>query len=141
LAAPEIPQLLLPGHERRFLQDHVLVPQMQRVDRLAEDLDDFVAAYSRDQGFRGAAALYRSLIAEGDQIRSLAATPLAMPVLAVSGSAGEFVPMSLRNVAPQLEAVTLDGVGHYVALEAPDRLAEVLLPFFAAADRRMAGLA
>jgi pimeloyl-ACP methyl ester carboxylesterase len=30
--------------------------------------------------------------------------------------------------------VTLDGVGHYAALEAPEALAEALLPFHAEAD-------
>jgi hypothetical protein len=32
-------------------------------------------------------------------------------------------------------AVTLDGVGHYVAMEAPDRLADVLLSGYARIEK------
>lgn len=137
LAAPGVPELLLPGREREFLEAHVLAPQM--VAPLAPGvLDELTRAYARPGGFRAIGALYRSLTAEGPTIRALAAAPLTMPVLTVSGSAGEFVPSSIRPVAPDLEHVTLPGVGHYVALEAPAALAEVLLPFFAAQHQRTA---
>jgi hypothetical protein len=32
-------------------------------------------------------------------------------------------------------AVSLDGIGHYAAMEAPDRLADALLSFYAKFDR------
>jgi pimeloyl-ACP methyl ester carboxylesterase len=129
LAAPGVPELLLPGRERGFLGDHVLAPQMVA----APDegiLDELARAYART-GFGAAAALYRSLLADGPAIQALATTPLTLPVLTVSGSAGDFVPTSVRNVAPGLEHVSLPGVGHYVALEAPGALAAALLPFLA----------
>ena len=131
LAAPGVPELLLPGRERTFLGEHVLAPQMV-ADLDADVLDELARTYARPGGFRAAAALYRSLLAEGPAIQALAATPLALPVLTVSGSGGEFVPGSVRHVAPDLEHVALPGVGHYVALEAPGALAEALLPFWAA---------
>lgn len=130
LAAPGVPELLLPGRERAFLGEHVLAPQT------AGGLDDgvvdeLVRAYGGPEGFRAAGALYRSLLGEGPAIRALAATPLRQPVLTVSGSGGEFVPASVRNVAPDLAHATIPGVGHYVALEAPGALADVLVSFFA----------
>ena len=139
MAAPAVPELLLTGRERAFLGDHVLFPQIRVPGTLSErNLDEFTRAYSRSGGFRGAAGLYRSLLGEGQDIQALAASKLTVPVLAVSGSAGEFVPMSLRNVASRLEHVNFPDVGHYVALEAPGRLAEILLPFFASAERLLA---
>lgn len=57
-----------------------------------------------------------------------------MPVLAVSGSAGEFVAMSLRHVAPDLMHVRIPDVGHYLALEAPDAVAEELRAFYRTVD-------
>lgn len=38
---------------------------------------------------------------------------------------------SVRGVAPHLEPANVAGVGHYVALEAPELLAAALRPFFA----------
>ena len=35
----------------------------------------------------------------------------------------------MREVATDVTAVSLDGIGHYVAKEAPDRLAAALLAF------------
>lgn len=140
VAAPGIPELLLTGRERAFLGEyafpaHFADPAAFRPD----DLDEFTRTYSREGGFRGAAGLYRSLIAEGPEIQALAHPGLAMPVLTVSGTAGDFTPTSLRNVAPHLDHVTLPGVGHYVALEAPGRLAEVLLPFHSSVERARSG--
>ena len=46
-----------------------------------------------------------------------------------------FVPTSLSQVATGVSAVTLDGIGHYVTMEAPDRLAEALLTFYRKIDQ------
>jgi pimeloyl-ACP methyl ester carboxylesterase len=53
-----------------------------------------------------------------------------MPVLAVGGGSGDFTPATIRQVATDVTAVSLDGIGHYVAMEAPDRLAEALIAFY-----------
>lgn len=137
VAAPGVPEFLLSGRERTFLEQFVFAPQTLVPGAPAsDDLDEFTSSYSRPGGFRGAAGLYRSLLREGQEIQELATSALTMPVLTVSGSAGDVVPASLRHVAPNLEHVTLPGVGHYVALEAPERLAEVLIAFCASADGR-----
>jgi pimeloyl-ACP methyl ester carboxylesterase len=135
LAAPGIPELLLTGRERSFLGEYAFPAMLGTPEALSDDdLEEFTRSYSRAGGFRGASGLYRSLIDEGPDIQALATSPLPMPVLTVSGSAGEFTPTSLRNVAPHLEHVALRDIGHYVALEAPERLADTLLPFFSAAE-------
>ena len=69
----------------------------------------------------GAAGPYRSALAEGDEIRVLAGRKLDMRVLAVGGGSGDFRPGTMRQVATDITAVSLDGIGHYVAMEAPER--------------------
>jgi pimeloyl-ACP methyl ester carboxylesterase len=114
LAAPGIPELLLAGRERAFLAGFGLGDEPAR-------------AYA-ESGFAGAAGLYRSLLAEGEEIRAL--PPLRMPVLAVGAGSGDFTATTLEAVADDVTRVQLDGVGHYVALEAPERLAQALLEFW-----------
>jgi pimeloyl-ACP methyl ester carboxylesterase len=83
----------------------------------------------------GAAGLYRSLLSEGGELRELAARKLDLPVLAVAGRSREFTPATLRQVATDVTEVRIDGIGHYVAMEAPDRLAIALRSFYANIDR------
>lgn len=136
LAAPGIPELLLAGRERAFLEEYA-IPSLNATPGAfsGADFDELARGYAREGGFRGAAGLYRSLLAEGEEIRALAARgPLRMPVLAVGGGSGAFTAATLRQVADDVTAATLEGVGHYVAMEAPERLAAELLAFFGDAD-------
>lgn len=134
LAAPGIPELLLSGRERQFLQ--WAFSEMTAVaGAITEtDYDEFVRAYSRPGGWQGAAGLYRSMLGEGDELKALAvSSPLTMPALAVGAGGGSFTADALQQVAAgAVTSVQLDGVGHYVALEAPERLADVMLGFLSA---------
>lgn len=130
LAAPGIPAMLLRGRERAFLGEY-LFPSLGGPIAGA-DLDVFVAAYAGPNGFDGAAGLYRSALTEGDELRALAAARrLGMPVLAVGGLTGPFTEQAMRAVADDVTAVTIDGGGHYLALQAPDRVAAALRAFLA----------
>lgn len=137
LAAPGIPELLFAGRERALLGDWAF-PAMTAVPGAVTDDDvaEFARTYARPGGWRGAAGLYRAMLAEGQELRDLAATqPLQQPVLAVGGFGGSFTADTMRQVtAGEVTSVQFDGVGHYVAMEAPDRLAAVLLDFLAGVD-------
>jgi pimeloyl-ACP methyl ester carboxylesterase len=136
LAAPGIPELFLTGRERELVG--WAFSAMTAVDDpvTEADVDELVRTYSRPGGWTGAAAHYRSMFADGDEIRSLAATsPLTVPVLAVGAAGGPFTAGTLRQVtAGEIRDVRLDGVGHYVALEAPAALATTLLNFLDTVD-------
>ncbi|MET1008228.1 MAG: alpha/beta hydrolase, partial [Propionibacteriaceae bacterium] len=101
------------------------------------DIDEFVRTYARPDGWRGAIGLYQSMLSEGESIRALAEhAPLTMPVLAVGAGGGPFTVNTLNQVASgTVESVQLDGVGHYVALEAPGSLAGVILDFVTKRDQ------
>ncbi|QFZ18447.1 alpha/beta fold hydrolase [Saccharothrix syringae] len=136
LAAPGIPEMLLTGRERAFLADYAIPSLAASPEAFTDtDIDELVRSYARPDAFAGAAGLYRSLLAEGDELRELAVRKLGMPVLAVAGSSGDFTPATLRQVATTVTAVRIEGIGHYVAMEAPDRLAAALRSFYADIDR------
>jgi pimeloyl-ACP methyl ester carboxylesterase len=135
LAAPGIPAMLLAGRERAFLTDYA-IPSLTAVPGAftEADVDELVRTLERPDAFAGAAGLYRSLLAEGGELRELAAGKLAVPVLAVGGSSADFTPATLRQVATTVTAVRIEGIGHHVAVEAPDRLAAALRAFYAEVD-------
>jgi pimeloyl-ACP methyl ester carboxylesterase len=137
LAAPGIPELLFAGREREVLADWAF-PSMTAVpDAITgTELDELTRTYARPGGWRGAAGLYRSMLAEGDEIRELATTsPLTVPVLAVGAGGGPFTAQTMRQVtAGTVRTVQLDGVGHYAALEAPQALSSAILDFLADVD-------
>ncbi len=137
LAAPGIAELLLSGREREVLARWAF-PSMTLVEGAVTDadLDEFAGGFARPGGWNGAAGLYRSLLADGEELRALAAQrPLRMPTLAIGAGGGPFTAMTLEQVAEgPVRQVVLDGVGHYAALEAPERVAEELLAFWADVD-------
>jgi pimeloyl-ACP methyl ester carboxylesterase len=137
LAAPGIPELLLAGRERELLAGWAFPTMTVVPDAVTEsDVDELVRTYARPGGWRGAAGLYRSMLAEGDDLRRLLeATPVAAPVLAVGGGGGPFTVATMRQVAGgRVDSVQLDGVGHFVAMEAPGELASAILAFVADVD-------
>src|ERR1700690_3997827 len=137
LAAPGIPEMLLAGREREFLGQFAF-PAMSATPGAINDtdIDEFVRTYSRPGGWRGAAGLYQSMLQEGDEFATLiAGHKLTIPVLAVGAGAGPFPAGTLSQAAPgDVSSVSLDGVGHYAAMEAPGELAKALLGFTARVD-------
>lgn len=137
LAAPGVPEALLAGHEREFLEQLVFTPLCATPGAVTgDDIDEFVRTYSRPGGWRGAAGLYQSMLWEGADIKSLAQSRgLTAPVLAVGAGGGAFTAGTWSQAASaEISSVALDGVGHYVAMEAPGELAKALLEFTASVD-------
>lgn len=92
--------------------------------------------YSRPNGWRGAIGLYTSMLREGTEVKTLAERePLTVPVLAVGAGGGPFTLKTMAQVAStEVRSALFEGVGHYVAMEAPDALAKVILEFSASID-------
>jgi pimeloyl-ACP methyl ester carboxylesterase len=137
LAAPGIPEMLLAGRERERLGQFAF-PAMSATPGVVSDTDieEFVRTYSRPDGWRGAIGLYQSMLREGDELATLVAgQPLRIPVLAIGAGGGGFTFESMTQVSSEpVRSVTLDGVGHYAALEAPGQVAHALLDFFSTVD-------
>jgi pimeloyl-ACP methyl ester carboxylesterase len=130
LAAPGVAGLLFESKARAFIGEY-LYP-MYGMALGAEDVSELGRTYGRPGGFMGAAGLYRSMLTEGDELRALATAPLTVPVVAVGSRGGDFTHSSFSSVTSRLvPAMHLDGVGHYVAQEAPQALADILFRVFA----------
>jgi pimeloyl-ACP methyl ester carboxylesterase len=133
LAAPEIPEMLLAGREREFLGQFAFPAMSATPGAITDtDIDEFVRTYSRPDAWRGAIGLYQSMLQEGDEIAALVTDhKLNIPVLAIGAGGGEMTFATMSQVSSDpVRSVTLQGVGHYAALEAPDQVADALLDFF-----------
>lgn len=138
LAAPGIPELLLKGRVRAFLTDYAH-PLMNATSGAISpaDVDEFVRGYEREGGLVGTNSYYGSLLGEGEGIRELVERrKLSLPVLAVNGGSGPFTSGTMQQVAEHVTTATVDGVGHFVAMEAPERLAAAMLEFYRELDER-----
>ena len=137
LAAPGIPEMLLAGREREFLGKYAFPSMSATPGAITEsDVDEFVRTYSRPNAWRGAAGLYQSMLKEGEELHALAQEPgLKVPVLAVGAGGGPFTQDTMSRAARgQVRSVQLEGVGHYAAMEAPDKLSKTLIEFFQSVD-------
>ena len=137
LAAPGIPEMLLAGREREFLGQYAFPAMSATPGAITNsDINEFVRTYSRPEGWRGAIGLYKSMLQEGQEIKILAGTlSLTVPVLAVGAGGGPFTLGTMSQAAAtKVRSVLLDGVGHYVAMEAPDELAKAILDFIGSVD-------
>jgi pimeloyl-ACP methyl ester carboxylesterase len=132
LAAPGIAEMLLTGREREYIGG-IAFPAMTVVEGSITDADinEFVRAYSRTHGFRGAIGLFGSMLLEGAELQALASTsPVTVPVMTVGAGGGDFTRTTMSPaLAGPVQSVRLDGVGHYPALECPDRLSSAVLEF------------
>ncbi|MDV7172886.1 alpha/beta hydrolase [Gordonia amicalis] len=139
LAAPGIADVLFGGREREVLEQWAF-PTMTTVPGAVDETDiaEFVRVFARDGGWRGAAGLYRSMLAEGEEFRDRASVPLTMPMLAVGTSGGAFTAQTLAQISGgPLSTIEFEAVGRHVALEAPDRLAAAIVDFLDGVDRSL----
>lgn len=130
---PELPEILLDGHEREFLEWYFrhksVIPGaiepgvVEEYTRLLRD------PARRHAGFE----YYREAFGDRGRERSRerGRLPLRVPVLTVGARSGvgDLLETTLRPLAEHLEAVILD-CGHYVPEERPLELAEALLRFW-----------
>ena len=132
LGAPGMASMLMPGHERDLLEGWAYPLMSATEDALTpSDIDEFVRAYSRADGWRGTEGIYHALFSDNGATRDLAETnPLTMPVLTVDGINHPFTAQSFAPVATgPFTSVHIEGCGHLVAQEAPVALASAILDF------------
>ena len=137
IATPGVGDFVFTGRVHTYLND-LWFPFMTRVPGAvtAADVAELSRAYSRPQAWNGPQGLYRSALHEGAELRDLAtAGALQVPVLAVDGMGTSSTATGMRAVSDRVTSAVLDDVGHHVALEAPERLAQVMLDFFAEVER------
>jgi len=127
--APDAPERLLPGNERAFLTwfyDHYTSKRAAITDEVVEE---HLRTFSGPEGIAGAFGVYRAIFDTVAQTEAL--KRLDVPVLAVGGekSLGTKVGEMLRPLCDNLLVEEIAGAGHFVPLEQPEALAELVREF------------
>ncbi len=130
-AQPDLPEALVGGRERVFLEWLFRARSGTRAGIEPDAVDEYVRLYSRPDAWRHGLMYYRAIFDTGAQNRETAAAKLAQPVLGVGGGAwlGELMKRAIEPVCADLRFEVIPGCGHFVPEEAPERLAELLLAF------------
>ena len=140
----------LPGDVNEALvsgREHVFFGAEFDASAGTRKLPDEVVSYYVDRlrdpnALRGSFGFYRAVGVTREQNEVRKAQPLSIPVLAIGGeeSAGDMVGAAMELVADDVETLVLAGTGHWVAEQAPARLADALIAFLAPyRDRELAG--
>jgi len=145
MAAPGIPDMLLAGRETAFVGDYMF-PSMCAVADAVDygDVAEFVRTYARPGGWNGATGLYASVLKEGEKIAALARSgAIRAPVLAIGAGGGPFTEHTMKQAAPgtDVRSIQIDDVGHYAAMEAPERVATAIRDFVEEVDTGRVGVA
>ena len=82
-------------------------------------------------GMRAGFEYFRNFEKDAQDFAQLAATPLGMPVLVLTGekASGQFLIDQARLVATNVKGVVIQGSGHWLIDEAPDKVIPALVSF------------
>ena len=121
--AGKIAEQLIQGHEDAYfgyefaIQGGPPLPQ--------EVIDYYIGNFSDPKSLAGGLGFYRAWDATMAQNQERATRALPIPVLAIGGaeSYGDHVADGMRPAASDVQGVVIDGAGHWVAEQAPERAA------------------
>lgn len=136
---PDLPEALVQGRERLYLSWFYRTFGDRPDAILESDIDEYLRTYTQPGALRAGFAYYRALAQDArDNEAALAGGKLKMPVLAVGGAKGRGRGRepedSLRRVADNVRGEVFADCGHWIPEEQPERLARLLLEFFAEGD-------
>ena len=101
-------------------------------------LDEYERVYRGRAAIASALGYYRAIEATSRQMAARRDGPkLPMPILAVAAGlgVGKTMTSALESIGTDVRALIMDGCGHYVPEEAPQRLLDALGPLLAAGSR------
>lgn len=135
-AVPDLPEALVAGRERVYVEHFFAKLVSNRHAFTAEDVDHYAAEYAKPGAMRSAMGLYRALEVDAQENREWIEQrgKCSVPTLVLTGedsryrSGREAIEM-VKEVADKFEITSLSGVGHYLAEEAPKRFARNVLDF------------
>ena len=136
--ARDIPEMLVAGRERQYLQAFYNARCFDPSAINEADLDLYASAYAAPGAMRAGFELYRAFDRDTEDNRDALGRngKLTMPVLAVGGAtstSGPLVEEMMREVAQDVTGLRVPGAAHWIAEENPRVFAEALLKFLAPA--------
>lgn len=129
---PHVPEMLITGHEREFWAFWIKNETWNPHAIPAELLEDWIASLCEPGGLRGVLETYRAAFKNAEINAELAKTPLDLPIVTVGAPEffGPKVEAQMESVSNDVERAELfEACGHSLALEAEDRLADLLIDF------------
>jgi pimeloyl-ACP methyl ester carboxylesterase len=130
----DLPELLVAGRERQYLQAFYNARFFDPSAISEADIDIFASAYAAAGAMRAGFELYRAFDQDAADNREALRRngKLGMPVLAVGGSASTTGPLMeemLREVAENVTGFRVPRAGHWIAEENPTEFTAALLKF------------
>ena len=137
---PDLPEALIEGREDIYLAWFYRT-FAYKPDAIGEDdLLEYLRTYTQPGAMRAGFSYYREMLRDAkENAEIIARFKLPMPVLAIGGAVsyphargrGAQAGESLKRVARNVQAEVFPECGHFIPEEAPERLNERLLQFFA----------
>jgi pimeloyl-ACP methyl ester carboxylesterase len=133
LNVPQLPEQLITGHERDFIQYFVLHLAAHPEVFPPQELAIITKQFARPGRKHAAFEYYRALHQDVIDFQAWSQTKLSLPVLAVGGerSFGASEVTLVQAYAENVAGVVVPDSGHWVAEEQPVFLAQALNKFFA----------
>ncbi|WP_213763783.1 alpha/beta hydrolase [Caballeronia sp. dw_19] len=132
-ALPDLPEILIAGREREYL-DWFLRRKTANPESFSDaDVEEYLRIFKKDGGLRAGLAYYRAAALSAQQNRALCAKgKLKMPVLALGSDQGSIPDMAapLRAFAEDVHDGTIAFCGHFLPEEQPAAVAAELTAFF-----------
>jgi pimeloyl-ACP methyl ester carboxylesterase/quercetin dioxygenase-like cupin family protein len=126
------PLALVSGRERTYFEHFWNDFAADPTKSVSEaDREIYAAAYAQPGGMRSGFEYFRNFERDAKDFAELAATPLAVPVLVLTGekASGTFLIDQARLVATNVKGVVVTGSGHWLIDEAPDKVIPELVAF------------
>ena len=132
--ARDVPEMLVAGRERQYLQAFFNARCFEPSAIGDEDLDVYASAYSAPGAMRAGFEVYRAFDQDVEDNRGALAHNgrLTVPVLAMGGeisTSGPVVEEMMREVAEDVTGVRVPRTAHWVAEENPEAFVRAVLEF------------
>ena len=131
-ALPDLPEVLIGGREREYL-DWFLRRKTGNPEAFSDsDLAEYLRVFTKAGGLRAGLAYYRAAGLSAQQNRELSGRgKLAMPVLALGAEQGSIADMAspLRAYAEDVRGGVVANCGHFIPEEQPEAAAQELASF------------
>ena len=123
--APGVPERLVVGHERAFLEWFYDQATAHRGASPAADVDETLRTFAGPEGVLGAMGVYRAAFKSIEQTEPLAGVlgqKVKVPIVALGGEKGlgERVPAMVKLVASNVTGETVADCGHFLPEECPE---------------------
>jgi len=132
-AIPDLPEILLTGREREYLNWFLRRKAADPSTFSEADMDEYLRVFLAPGGMRAGLGYYRAAALSAIQNHAFAAKgKLPMPILALSAEYGSIVDMAapLRAIADEVQSGTIRNCGHFLPEEQSDAVARELIRFF-----------